>query len=49
MWTLLLDRWNSTNVHREVIKALDAELATANWKKVASGLKDFAMTLLSVS
>ena len=40
---------NSTNVHREVIKALDAELATANWKKVASGLKVFAMTLLSVS
>lgn len=36
----------STNVHREAIKALDAELATKKWHKAASGMKDFVMSLI---
>lgn len=34
-----------TTVHREAIKALDAELATRQWKKVTSSLKEFALYL----
>ena len=39
---------NSTNVHREVVKNLDAELATAHWKKAAPAFKEFIRGLLSV-
>ena len=37
---------NSTNVYREVVKALDAELATSRWKKVASGMIELVKFLM---
>lgn len=33
---------NSTNVHREVVKAVDSELASGQWKKVATAFAKFA-------
>lgn len=37
---------NSTRVHREVIKALDAELASARWKKAGKELASLAFALI---
>lgn len=36
---------SSTNVHREVVKALNAEFATGRWKKVSSVFSQYAMDL----
>lgn len=36
----------STNVYREVVEALDAELASKRWKRVSQGLKDLVMSIM---
>ena len=36
---------NSTNVHREVVKALDAELTSNKWKKAVDAFALFAKEL----
>jgi len=38
---------SSTNVSREVIKALDAELASGRWKKASKALVSIILSLLS--
>lgn len=37
---------SSTHVHREVIQALDAELATEKWKRAAHALAEFVQRLI---
>ena len=36
---------SSTNVHREVLKAVDAELASGRWKRTASSFAKFVLSL----
>ena len=36
---------NSTHVHREVVKALDAELTSERWKKVSGELASLAVSI----
>ena len=40
------DYKTSTNVFREVVASLDAELASVKWKRVASGLKEMVLSLV---
>ncbi len=46
---ILPQYWSSTNVHREAVKALEAELASKRWKKVTAEFQTLVGKVLGLA